>query len=276
MALRDLLVFVDASRQTEMRLTLAADLARRHEATLIGIHVIDVDRTRTGPARVLSYAEMAQMQDDVREEAGRLEGAFWERTRRNGLLGEWRVAEGPTASVVALHARYADMVVLGQIDPEDPVAQMAKGSVEQVLLSSGRPVLLIPQAGRFETVGETVLIGWKASREAARAVNDAIPVLEKSNSVTVLAVNPEHGICGDGDLPAADIARHLARHGISVNVAQRTTEPRAECDALLDYAADLRADLLVIGGYGHLTQSIMGGVTRALLQRARVPLLLSH
>jgi nucleotide-binding universal stress UspA family protein len=167
-------------------------------------------------------------------------------------------------------------VVLGQIDPEDPVAQMAKGSVEQVLLSSGRPVLLIPKAGCFETIGETVLIGWKASREAARAVNDAIPVLEKSNSVTVLAVNPEHGICGGGDLPAADIARHLARHGISVNAAQRTAEPRAECDALLDYAADLRADLLVIGGYGHLTQSIMGGVTRALLERARVPLLLSH
>ena len=121
-----------------------------------------------------------------------------------------------------------------------------------------------------------MLIGWKASREAARAVNDAIPVLEKSKSVTVLAVNPEHGICGDGDLPAADIARHLARHGISVNVAQRTAEPQAECDALLDYAADLRADLLVIGGYGHITQSIMGGVTRALLERARVPLLLSH
>jgi nucleotide-binding universal stress UspA family protein len=276
MALKDLLVLVDGSKQAQRRLDLAADLARRHEASLIGLHVVDVFEPEGDPGRVLSHSEMSRMRDDARQEASRLEDAFLDRVRRRGLQPEWRVAEGATAETIALHARYADLVILGQIDPGDPASQLAKGSVEQALLSSGRPVLVVPYGSHFDALGEAVLIGWKPSRDAARAVNDAIPILEKARSVTVLAVNPERGIGGDGDLPAADMAHHLARHGIKATAAHRTVAPKLESQALLDYAAECRADLLVIGGCGHLTQSIMGGVTRALLEHMTLPVLLSH
>jgi nucleotide-binding universal stress UspA family protein len=276
MALKDLLILMDGSKRAQMRLELAADLARRHEASLTGLHVPDVFQPGADPGRVLSGAEMSRMRDDEREEARRLEDAFWGRVKRDRLQGEWRVAAGPAAGAAAVHARYVDMVILGQIDPDDLATQVTKGSVEHVLFSSGRPVLVIPYARHIDTLGEAVIIGWKASREAARAVNDALPFLEKARSVTVLAVNPAWGIGSGGDLPAADVARHLARHGIKATAVHRTVAPEAEGDALLDYAAEISADLLVVGGYGHLTQSIMGGVTRVLLQRMTLPVLLSH
>ena len=90
--------------------------------------------------------------------------------------------------------------------------------VEQALFTSGRPVLVVPFAGRFETVGRRVLIGWKASREAARAVNDALPLIAQAEAATVLAVSPRSGLGGHGEEPGADIALHLARHGIKVGV----------------------------------------------------------
>jgi nucleotide-binding universal stress UspA family protein len=276
MALKDLLVLVDGSKRSGMRLELAASLAERHGASLTGLHVPDAFQPGADPGQALSRLELSHMPDDVREQATQLEDAFWQRVKRAGLEGEWRLACGPAAGAAAVQARYADLVILGQIDPEDPASHVAKGSVEQVLFSSGRPVLVFPCARQFDTVGQTVLIGWKASREAARAVNDAIPILEKAGSVTIVAANPGRGIGEGGDLPAADMGRHLARHGIEARTVHRTVEPGAEADALLDYAAELRADLLVVGGYGHLTQSIMGGVTRVLLQRTTVPVLLSH
>ena len=228
MALKDFLVLVDGSKRSEMRLELSADLARRHGASLTGLHVPDIFEPGADPGQVLSRLELPRMRDDAREEASRIEDTFWKRVNRDGLEGEWRVAFGPAAGAAAVHARYADMVILGQIDPGDPATQVAKGSVEQVLFSSGRPVLVSPYARQFETVGETVLIGWKASREAARAVNDAIPILEKAKSVTVVAVNPGRGIGDSCDLPAADVARHLARHGIEATAVHRTVEPAAE------------------------------------------------
>jgi nucleotide-binding universal stress UspA family protein len=147
-----------------------------------------------------------------------------------------------------------------------------------VMLASGRPVLAIPYAGQFEQIGERVLVAWNASREATRAVNDALPLLMGAKAVTILAVNPKHGIEGHGDVPAADIALHLARHGVKAEAAHTIAKDISEGDALLSYAADLGADLIVAGGYGHsrAREMVFGGATRTLLQEMTVPMLLSH
>jgi nucleotide-binding universal stress UspA family protein len=274
MALKDLLVLVDGSESVGMRLGAATNLAKQHGATLTGLHVLDISWSGGETGGVLSASELSRVADDAREQASRLADAFWEQVRRSGVDGQWRVALGPPAGAAAAHARYADMVILGQIDPEDPATQVNKGAVEQTLFSSGRPVIVLPYTRRSGTVGDTVVIGWKPSREAARALNDAIPILENARSVAVIALNPGRGLAGDS--PALDAARHLARHGIAATATDRSVEPAAEPDALLDFAGELRADLLVLGGYGHLTESIMGGVTRVLLQRTTLPLLLSH
>jgi nucleotide-binding universal stress UspA family protein len=187
------------------------------------------------------------------------------------------LAEGATAELVALHARHADLVVLGQADPEDGPPSAA-GTVAAALFDSGRPVLVVPYAGTFVTAGRRVLVGWNASREAARAVNDALPLLVGAEVVTVSAVNPRRGLDGHGDEPGADIALHLARHGVKVDVEHSAAPEIEAADILLNRASELSADLLVVGAYGHsrLREMILGGVTRSLLRQMTVPVLMSH
>jgi nucleotide-binding universal stress UspA family protein len=149
--------------------------------------------------------------------------------------------------------------------------------VEDVLLVTGRPILIIPYVGHFETLGTSVLIGWNDSREAVRAVNDTMPVLVKAASVTILEAHPARRR-SDANDTTADIARHLARHGIDATTAHTVITGISVADTLLAYATDLGADLLVAAGYGHsrLWESILGGATQGLLQHITPPVLMSH
>lgn len=281
MQLKDILVHLDATEQARTRLRLAADLARQHDAHLTGLLVVDVMLPAITGADMGGGAMLAelleQMRQDALADAAKVEAAFREQLRRDGIAGEWRQVEGPTPEIVALHARYADLVMLGQEDP-DAGLPTAGPVIEQALFNTGRPVLLVPYAGRFDTLGRKVLIGWNASREAARAVNDALPLIAQAETATVLAINPRRGLDGHGEEPGADIARHLARHGVKVRVEHTTATDVSDGEVLLNYAADLSADLLVIGGYGHsrFRELVLGGVTRTLLREMTVPVLMSH
>ncbi len=286
MSFKDILVHIDETPRCATRLNLAASIARRHEAHLTGIFVLE------NPGADLFYGAgmpfaggggVDQMVNNMRSElATRAETAgqaFRDLARREGLRSEWRVVDGDTAEILGLHARYADLTVVAQ--PDESVAYKggsADAILVNVMLSSGRPVLAVPYAGSFDVIGERVLIAWNASREATRAVNDALPLLRDAKSVTILAVNPKHGIDGHGDVPAADIALHLARHGIRAEAAHTIAKDIGEGDALLSYAADIGADLIVAGGYGHsrVREMVFGGVTRTLIQEMTVPMLLSH
>jgi nucleotide-binding universal stress UspA family protein len=204
---------------------------------------------------------------------------FRDALRREGLEGEWRTVDGDTVALLALHARYADVTILGQPNEDESYkGPSADAVLVNVMLASGRPVLAVPYAGQFERVGERVLVAWNASRESTRAINDALPLLRDAKMVTVLAVNPKHGIDGHGDVPAADIVLHLARHGVKAEAAHTIAKDISEGDALLSYAADLGVDLIVSGGYGHsrAREMVFGGVTRTLLEEMTVPMLLSH
>lgn len=281
MRLRDILVHLDATPPGRTRLALAADLARRHEAHLTGLFVADIALPPIAAGDASSGAALAELMDRMHEDAlaaaAAVEADFRDRLRRDGLAGEWRLAEGAAADVVSLHARYADLAVLGQEDPEQ--GQPGAGAiVEAALFSSGRPVLVVPYAGRFVSLGRRVLIGWSATREAARAVNDALPLIAAAERATVLTVNPRRGLDGHGAEPGADIARHLARHGVTVQVEHTTSGELGEGDVLLNRAAELPADLLVIGAYGHsrLREMVLGGVTRTLLRQMTLPVLMAH
>src|SRR5262249_16615355 len=149
---------------------------------------------------------------------------------------------------------------------------------ERLILGAGRPVLVVPYAGRFERIGERVLLAWNASREATRAANDALALLERATKVTVLSVNPRRGPTGHRDIPGADIALHLARHGVRCEASSITTDEVGLDDMLLSQAADSDADLIVMGGYGHsrLGELVLGGATRHILRQITVPVLMSH
>jgi nucleotide-binding universal stress UspA family protein len=277
MKLCDILVHLDASPRARIRLDLAVALARQHRAHLTALHVIDVAlpvmAMGDGGGAVIAEL-MEQMRQTALKAGAQLQAAFQEAIRREGIMGDWRQVEGSAAELVALHGRYADLLVLGQDDPESDHA----GLLEAVLFDSGRPVLAIPFAGTFPQIGRRVLVGWNASREASRAVHDALPLLAKAESACVFLANPKRGLGAHGEEPGADIARHLARHGLKVEVAKAVADDVADSALLLNHASDMGADLLVMGAYGHsrLREFILGGVTRSLLREMTVPVLLSH
>jgi nucleotide-binding universal stress UspA family protein len=284
-AYKDILVQLDDTPRSAVRQAVAAGLARRCGAHLTGLYVIDIPSAEFfyGAAMPLAAGGAERVVDQIRADATAaaepIGAGFREMLRREGLEGGWRLVEGNLPATVALHARYADLAVLGQANPFEPRDGVARdAAVVHCVMTSGRPALVVPFAGSFPTVGERVLVAWNASREAARAVNDALPLLMGANMVTVLAVNPRHGIGGHGDVPAADIALHLARHGVRAEAAHTVSRDIPDGEALLSYTADIGADLIVAGAYGHsrARELVFGGVTRTLLAEMTAPVLLSH
>jgi nucleotide-binding universal stress UspA family protein len=287
MALKDVLVLTDARRNIETRLRLAAELARRDEGHLAGLYVLPPmplfgdGMSFTGGEAELATLQVQQskMRDGALAEAARLETAFRTAADSVGVAAEWRVVEGPLTATAVFHARHADITVVGQIDPDNSRLG-ATQLLESMLLASGRPVLFVPYAGRFTTLGRNVLLAWNATPESARAANDALPILKTAERVTVLWVNPDHGIsqAGGEPPPTADIALHLARHGVKAEASFTVSDEVDVGNTILSRAADFGSDLIVMGGYGHsrMREFILGGATRTILQHMTVPVLMSH
>jgi nucleotide-binding universal stress UspA family protein len=271
MAIRDILVIIDGGARNTALLTLACDLAARHDARVIGLRCADP------LAPVMMYADpsaglmvadlLEELRVKARAEAEVLEAAFNERLRLENVLGEWRYVEASAWDHAPAEARLADLIIMSQPDGDDRLA-------EELLFRSGRPVLVMPSVGQHPTPGRHVLIGWNASREATRAVHDALPLLQRAEAVTILAAGADQ----PDAMPGADIAEHLARHGVVVTLARVTDAAADPADLLRNAAADRGADLIVIGGYGHsrLREMVLGGVTRSLLHGMTVPVMFSH
>ncbi|HUC19267.1 MAG TPA: universal stress protein [Acetobacteraceae bacterium] len=309
MALRDILVVLDASARNEARLTLAMALARRHGAGLNGFCAMGLlsapepaqapprypepfglqgiaNIAAESPVSASAFESITSTQADL---ADRIGEAFRETARQATLRATYESDLGPPAASIVQRARTADLVVMGQPDPEDPHEQAARRAIEDVLLLGGRPVLVVPYAGNFPSVGKTVLIGWSETREAARAAHDALALMEPDAKATLLTIH-RGPLTPEGEaLPAAEAARHFARHGIDAEPAETVPEAVGaptvivrptvtEAGAFLNYASDLGADLLVIGGYGHsrARELVLGGMTRSLLNTTTLPLLMSH
>ena len=285
MALKDILVHLDNGARSEMRQGVAVALARQHGAHVTGLFAADIPSASYFLGASLPFADASaddvvrRMRLDAAAASAGVEATFRDLIRREDVPGDWRYVEGLVPATVALHARYADLTVVGQPNPYDPQDEVNReATIVTPLMSSGRPVLIVPYAGTFAEIGDHVLVAWNASREAARAVNDALPLLEQAKKVTILAVNPRRGIDGGGEVPAADIALHLARHGVRAEAAHTVANDIPDGEALLSYAADIGADLIVAGGYGHsrAREMVFGGVTRTLIEEMTVPVFLSH
>jgi nucleotide-binding universal stress UspA family protein len=256
-------------------------LAERFAAHLVGLYPLPVPEV----PHHLSYYDPAVLNPfflDLRQQAQAASDAereaFEHAASLRGLSAEWRVvAEGAEADA-ALHARYVDLTILGQLDPDRSDVELIRPRPEQVTLASGRPILVVPYAGQFKTVGHRVLIGWNASREATRAVNDAMPLLMAADIVTVLTIDAREGPDAHGELPGADISLHLARHGVKAEIERTVSAGIAPGEVLLSRAADLGADLMGIGAYGHsrVRELLLGGATRSILQSMTLPVLMSH
>jgi nucleotide-binding universal stress UspA family protein len=294
-ALRDILVVLDDSAASEIRMDIAVALAQQHGAHLTGLSALELlmptrplvqprgnsegDTRPASPLRnwgAVPLVDHPEAETQAAERAEQLETTFRERLRFSQLLGEWRVVSGKLSETVVRQARQTDLVILGQVNPNHPPPPEGRQLVEDVLITAGRPILVIPYIGRFPTVGSRILVGWNNSREAARAVNDAIPLLARAASVAILEVSARKPATDDAT--STDITRHLTHHGIRAETIRTVLAGSSTPDLLLNYAADVSADLLVVGGYGHsrLRELVLGGVTRELLRHMTLPLLMSH
>jgi len=281
MSYTDLLVVLDPEPAARGRIELAAALAERFSAHLIGLYPVPVPQV----PQHLGYYDptlldpfFAELRKKARAAAAAEREIFDRATVLRQLSADWReIPEGPDADP-ALHARYADLAILGQLDPDRVETELLRPRPERVALSSGRPVLVVPYAGKFADFGRRVVVAWNATREAARAVGDALPLLVSAELVTVLTIDAQEGSGDHGELPGADIALHLARHGVKVRIERTASAGLPVGEVLLSRLADFGADLLVMGAYGHsrAREVLLGGATRSVLRSMTVPVLMSH
>ncbi|WP_144156211.1 universal stress protein [Paraburkholderia sp. BCC1885] len=275
MTCKTLLVQLDDSPHSAARTDFALDLARQYGAHLIGLYVVCQELTRP----IFLHAEgtwvtTSERRRHVNRETA--EARFLAAGERAGLAVEWRAPAGPAVETAILHARHADLLILGQYDPWESSSYVSLHFVEDVVMSSGRPAIVLPFAGAVRSFAQSVLIAWDGSRESARSVADALPVIKAAKFVTVMTVQQHPSSGGPAGL---DIAGWLDRHGINAGFADTAAGDGVSTGAvLLNMVADLRADLLVMGAYGHprIQERLLGGVTDTMLHSMTVPVLMSH
>ncbi|MFM0080701.1 universal stress protein [Paraburkholderia sediminicola] len=275
MTCKTLLVHLDDSTHSAARTEFALELAGRHDAHLIGLYVVCQDLTQP----VFLHGERAWVAAHEAQRHANLESAqarFMAAGERAGRSVEWRAPGGPAVETAVLHARHADLLILGQYDPVDPSSYIARHFVEDVLMASGRPAIVLPYAGTVRSFAESVLIAWDSSRESARAMADGLPLIKRAKFVTVMTLQRHP----DSDAPAGiDVAAWLERHGIQAGFAAAPKVAGVPTGALLlNMLADHHIDLLVMGAYGHtrVQERLLGGVTRTMLESMTVPVLMSH
>lgn len=280
MAYKNLLVLIDETKANAGRMAAALALARSRKAYVAGLYVI-AEPDLSGFVRAQIPDEVLEEQRARAEETAEAAvAAFRELAEREGVAADGRIARAQAhevAALIALQARYADLVIAGQAAPEEP-GPGGRQMVADLVLSAGRPVLVIPYIGVARPIGRTVTVAWDAGREAARAVADAMPFLEAAERVHVLVVNPVTGAQAHGPEPGADIALSLARHGVKAEVEVTSAPDIEEGEAILSWLADSGSDLLVMGAYGHgrMRELVLGGVSRLVLESMTCPVLMAH
>lgn len=270
MPLKNLMVHLDQGERTAARLELAVALARRHEARLVGVfgqrgqpHFVGV--VATWPNQEYADARDASREAFAKAAAG-LPQAEWLDINRGGDVEVTRH--------IINQARHFDLVILGQHDDRG-TAHLPDELVMEVILDSGRPALVLPYAGNFREIGKHPLIAWNDAREAAHALNDALPLIEDCDEAMVLsfAVHREAG-----ESSCTEVVRHLGTHGINAKAEVMLVEDFGIMDMLLNRVTDRSADLLVMGAHGHIGYPFIsrGAGTRYILRHMTVPVLMSN
>jgi nucleotide-binding universal stress UspA family protein len=273
----DLLVYQDADAASATAFDYSVALSEAHGATVTALMFEVAPSIPSGiymesapdiwmAAQRVAEAEAARVEAVVRGRVGNLAETDFRRLRQ---------AEPDAGDAIAGEGRVADLIVIGW--PAAKVDPMRRRLFEMALLKSGRPVLLVPETAAAAVPPKTALIGWSGTREAARAVHDALPLLRGMSGVHVVSVDEPRTLPVD-NYPGSDLARHLARHGIAAEARLAASGGRSVSDVLADEANAVGADLMVLGGYGHMriTEWIFGGVTRNTLGEMKLPTLFSH
>lgn len=267
MGIRDILVHLDNSAASAARLDVAIAYARKHGARLRGLYLI-----------THFFYEPRQLGEKADSE--KAEQLFAAKTSEAGIVAEWvfqdcSIMGSNVSDLVTMHAYYTDLIVLGQADLSAPVINIPTDLAERVILSSGRPVLVVPYSGTFHTAGDRVMIAWKAGRESIRAVNDSLSHLQKAQSVVIVAGKTTKG---NDDDSLESVRSFLSNHDIKVGIETINSGNFPIGDMLLNTVCEKKIDLLVMGAFapnrrGNLE---MSPVARHVLNHLTAPVLMSH
>jgi nucleotide-binding universal stress UspA family protein len=275
--LKDITVIVDNGGERRP-VKLAAELARGADAHLTGV-ALAVDPlipVYTVAAPIPTDFIVAAHEQGIADANAAL-AAFDAIGQAAGVTTEGRIAESISGDFTGAirNTLLTDLVVVGQ-DDENREEPLRDALIEALLFQAGVPTLLVPARGTSELRTEKAIVAWNGSAQAARAVRAAMPLLASAKSVIVAIV--DEGAAPEGIEQGADIGAYLARHDLNVEVRTIANAHEGAGQAILNLAADEDAGLLVMGAYGHsrIRQFLLGGVTRHILGRARIPILMAH
>ncbi len=281
MSYKDVLVHLDNTDVCAARVSAAVALAKREGAQVTGL-AMALESTISTYIGIDFPASLTEAQQEiVKKSAASAVEKFEAAAKEAGVDYAVRVITCPAtkaASRLAFFARHADLIFVGQPNPDSAGRAFQEALLEAVLHTSGRPVYVVPYIGRLEHKTRRAVIAWDGSKKAVRAVNDAIPMLMVRKEVDVLVVNPKKRSGDFGGQQGENLVDHLSRYGINAHVVERTHPEVGVDTVILNHIADTGADLLVMGAFGHsrLREKAFGGVTNSILHQMTSPVMMSE
>lgn len=280
MSFKDIAVFMFSVAEDEAALAAGEALARGSDADLAAIllelqpdPVYTMEGVMVGPmwAEVLGAAR-----EGFAKEKAALE-ARCRQSERDIDIRELLVAAAMAGTDAAVHARHADLSIMLRPGGSRPF-DYRNDVFEGVLFGSGRPVLLVPPDWKGKPIGRKIVVAWNGKRESARALADAAALLDSADEITLMTIDAKPSYEGVGPAPGVDVAAHLARRGLKVELRNIDGLGRDEADTLIAAASAAEADLIVMGGYGRarFSEMVFGGMTRAMATKSPLPVLMSH
>lgn len=275
--IKDILVNLSVSKPRDLARNYAVSVAERFDAHLSAVAFASEFPTYVG-GEGMTTVRIEQWFKERRDAAFKAVKAFDECVRLTDLRTDSRVISdvlGAPSRLFSEAARNYDLAVLAQSAPDD--SDHNEFMIEETLFGSGRPILIVPYIQSAAMKLDRVLICWNGSKNAARAVGDAMPILVRAGAIRIITVH-EHEDERGGELDGTKAAEHLARHKLRVELRPIVSSETETANIILNEAADNGADLIVMGGYGHtrLREFVLGGVTRSMLKTMTVPVLMSH
>ncbi|MEJ1095536.1 MULTISPECIES: universal stress protein [unclassified Pseudoxanthomonas] len=277
---KDLVIPITATPGDSDAINVGITLAGAFEAHLTVLEMVNIPAPAGNPWAMPDIA-MTDLYSRLRAQGEVNAARLRSRLEKEAISSDVRMVEclfSEPERMASHQAHYADLsIVAGSIGDtvEGAITQAYFGGL---LLESGRPVLVVPPRCKTQLPPKRIVVAWRPTREAARTVHDALPFLRNADQVDVLVVNAAMGDMRHGQPPGADVATHLARHGVKANLVLRDTKTRPTSSILLEHARETHAQMIVAGGYGHsrLREWAMGGVTRELLIASPIPVFYSH
>lgn len=272
---RDLLVHVDGGIAGRLRVQFAVDLAKRVGAGLSGLHVMPPADAAPVYKPSLIDKVVAEISAELESDARAAAAIFDEECIQRMAGACWFEATGDIVQGISDKARFADLVIIGQYEWQDPAERHPLPVAHSVVLRCGRPVLIVPAVVQPSALAR-IAVAWDGSREAVRAVHDALPLLRLSRSVQIVTmIRPS---ADDNEVDAKSLSAHLANHGIQVGTDILQIRTVVEHESLRKEIEQGHYDLLVMGGYSHpmWLEFIFGGATQSILLSSKIPVLVSH